>query len=169
MSIDVRPDPRLLLAKAALVGEAPEGARLWRGDRILLATRWDWMLDGSHDEGLVLDLSKPKVRLDGLPARLDVVPWALRALARRHGWAAPTALARPAHHHARGCTVALLDDAGHPVVTLLEHDVAAWRSPANRDLVVHPFPVLDGLASDDVSRAVLAAALAMPDPRKPAP
>jgi hypothetical protein len=81
-----RPDPRLLVPCEALPF-VPDGARVWYRDpcpplvmvplMTLAAGQW------------LLDLSAPALR-DGVPERLDALPWALAVL----GWReAPTVVA----------------------------------------------------------------------------
>jgi hypothetical protein len=129
-----RPDPRLLVPCEALPF-VPDGARVWSDDPDANAGRpWVW---GYHEwvpmfaRPCSLDLSAPALR-DGIPERLDALPWALAVL----GWReAPT-----------------IGDFGY-VAPLYVTRIDASDAPRWSDLD------LTGLTPDEASRAVVAAAL----------
>jgi len=94
-----RPDPRLLVPGDCLPF-VPEGARVWWGN-VACTTIGDGLMSVPTSSraaayvspigpGDLLDLSAPALR-DGIPERLDALPWALAVLGWPHveiddGW-----------------------------------------------------------------------------------
>lgn len=163
----MRPDERLLVPVECLPF-VPEGARVWDAD--------DPSLSGLYlparkrnpplparvvcDEGavvfaparLMVDLSSPALR-DGVPERLDVLPWALGVLAKRHGLRVPL-------------RVVVIDDLGCGPCAEIQYEERKARAsigPATRygshHIDLTPWPDLTDLSPDEAARAVVAAAL----------
>ena len=113
---------------------------------------WAVVLHGDTVEWLparavALDLSAPTLR-DGLPVRLDALPWGLRVL----------------HPEATGARMGdmpnrayLTCDAKHALSALV-YDGSEW-SPHPFKIILNPWPDLSDLKPDDASRAVVVAAL----------
>lgn len=151
-----RPDARLLVPVECLPF-VPSGARIWMGDvasYVVDDIPGDepvrvWKRDGSvlvfARTDAMLDLSAPALR-DGVPGRLDALPWALGLLRR-------------------GVDGIHMDEDGSAVLTDCGEPVLAYNDPASRhmrctiDEDLTPWPDLSGLSDGDASRAVVAAAL----------
>ena len=158
-----RTDARLLVPRSALPF-FPLGGQIW-------PVAWDApepyeessfarQYRDSEDNAM-LDLSAPALR-DGLPERLDALPWAMLALARRHRWTGTPVRLEPVVFDPKiGPVVELLAQTVGVVRSLVEREPPPWHPAHVRALVVEAFPTLDGLTRDEASRAVVAAALGM--------
>jgi len=131
-----RPDPRLLCPVDALPF-VPAGFPLWEIDTDTPCVAGELMVPtecpGWTD---LLDFSAPAIR-EGLPVRLDALPWGLRVL----GWA-------PKY---------FINGAG--TLTLGNGAVVGPRDKGHVTIEVDPWPDLSNLSPDDASRAVVVAAL----------
>ena len=139
----MRPDPRLLVPREVLPF-VPAGATLedHDGNRCVVGEA-----GGPEDfPGCLLDLSAPAIR-DGIPGRMDALPWALAVM---HPHAVHVC---PQEDH----IVVLSDATFTPVVGLRGPGFTGLRSSIDIDLT--PWPDLTGLTPDEASRAVVAAAL----------
>ena len=150
------PDSRFLLERQ-LFGELPEGARVWREGNCYLITRFDYMLgQEAHEQARFwVDASRPEVREDGEPDRLDALPWLLELLGRRVRLRSPLLRLGSVHD---GHIVSLYGVGGYPILKLHRHDMG-FDTLGVAGVHVRSWPSSEGLDGEAWSRAIFVAAL----------
>lgn len=137
-----RPDPRLLVPVSALPF-VPRGALGWCCDHDT------WHTPASMYSATHIDARAPELR-DGLPVRLDALPWLLKVL---H----PKATQIEGHALAQFPGVVLLSIENGVMVHWREY--TKHRGTWSGTYVLNPWPDLTGLTPDEAARAVVVAAV----------